>query len=146
MMRFHLKFCLAPVLLFCLGACTALPDWAKPEVLYGEAFAKTKKKVGEGLKSTRPAVSVSEVNGDAEKETLTHVFEELGGDLQNRNHADQPLRGGGSVSLPEIEEAVPAAEDVPANEAGEAGPPPVSGQSDDQGQKKSVFRGLSGDF
>lgn len=138
-----LKQCLLFVPLFALGACTALPDWSKPEFLYGEAFSEAKKKAGEGLKTDLPAVSISEVEGGVEKDTLTRVFKELSGDMENRNHADQSLRGGGSVELPEEPQTL---NDTTNNMPSKSDPASSKVNEESGATKKSVFKGLSGDF
>mgnify|MGYP001083346163 CR=1 FL=1 len=126
-----------------LGACGALPDWTKPKVLYGEAFSQAKEKADQGLKTDLPAISVAQVEGEAAKDTLDHVFEELGGDLANRNHESQTLRGGGSVDLRDN------AEQVGDDTTKTVSPPPSQAEVEDnenETPKKSVFRGLSGEF
>ncbi|MGC6511578.1 MAG: hypothetical protein ACON4J_02270 [Parvibaculales bacterium] len=145
-MHAGLKLCCACVLMIGLGACTTLPDWAKPEILYGEAFSKAKQEAGEGLKTDLPEVAVTEVDGRVQKDPLSNVFEELGGDRANQNYADQPLRGGGKVHLPDNPPPSGQAETDEAGEkAGATSTAPETREGGDQ-PKKSVFRGLSGNF
>jgi len=68
-----------PVLLLCGGAvsltaCTKVPEWSKPSVLYGKNY----KKAADELPQADDYVPVSKVPERPATPDLSHVFEELG--------------------------------------------------------------------
>jgi len=69
-----------PVLLLCGGAvvsltaCTKVPEWSKPAVLYGKNY----KKAADELPQADDYVPVSKVPARPATPDLSHVFEELG--------------------------------------------------------------------
>lgn len=133
--RLPYKHCaiIAGLSLLMLAGCSKVPDWAKPETLYGKVFSEAEERLGDDLKTDDKAIPVFSFFKDKESDDLDHVYDELSGDLENRNHQDTTLKGGGSVKLPEK----PPASQIAETEKQE---------TSDDAKPNHAFPGLSGNF
>lgn len=123
-----------------LTGCSKVPDWAKPETLYGKVFSEAEERLGDELKSETKSLPVFGFFKDKESDDLDHVYDELSGDLENRNHQKSTLKGGGSVELPEETfEASSAPEKSQELDKKNASPP-------EKEEPNNAFPGLSGKF